>query len=81
MHGLNVIVTIVNNDDADTSTIIDNLMKMDGVVEAIELTGGFDIIVKVEAYSSSEMSKILEKIRATEGIKSADSHLMVGKRP
>lgn len=80
MGTLNVFVTIVGEEKAETNKLVEDLLRMDGVTEAFELSGGLDILLRVSSDSLSDMNRTMESIRAMEGVKSANTYLILGRK-
>jgi DNA-binding Lrp family transcriptional regulator len=80
MGTLNVFVTIVGEEKAETNKLVEELLGMEGVTEAFELSGGLDILLRVTSDSLSEMNRTMETIRAMDGVKSADTYLILGRK-
>jgi DNA-binding Lrp family transcriptional regulator len=78
--GLDAFVTIKSADGADMGALAQALLKIEGVGEAFELSGGLDILLRVKSDSASEIKAIMEKIKAVDGIKATNSYLIIGER-
>lgn len=78
--GLSVFIGIVSDEKVETGAIVDGLLSVGGVVEAFELTGSFDILLRAESGSVTELNKIVEGVRATEGVTSTQTYLILGHR-
>ena len=80
MDGLNVLVTIRNKEDAEIEKVVDALLKIDGVEQAYELTGGLDIMLRLKSDSASKGREMMEKIKSTDGVECTNSYLIIGER-
>jgi DNA-binding Lrp family transcriptional regulator len=80
-NGLSVFIGIVSDEKVETGAIVESLLAVEGVVEAFELTGSFDILLRAESPSVTELNKIVEGVRATEGVTSTQTYLILGRRP
>jgi DNA-binding Lrp family transcriptional regulator len=78
--GLSVFIGIVSDEKVETGAIVDGLLSVEGVVEAFELTGSFDILLRAESPSVTELNKIVEGVRATEGVTSTQTYLILGRK-
>lgn len=62
---------LVNCDNSDAEHVIEQLKKIDSVIEADGVFGTYDIIVKVEVDDKNAFSKILStQIRTIDKLKS-----------
>jgi len=62
----------------ETKRIIEKLKKMDEEVSPIlEVTGKFDIICNVKADNAKELNKLLDRIRAIDGVIETESFTIV----
>jgi DNA-binding Lrp family transcriptional regulator len=80
-NGLSVFIGIVSDEKVETGAIVEKLLAVEGVVEAFELTGSFDILLRAESGSVSELNAIVEGVRATEGVTSTQTYLILGRKP
>ncbi|HSB46563.1 MAG TPA: Lrp/AsnC ligand binding domain-containing protein [Candidatus Bilamarchaeum sp.] len=72
-------VGITGTDEKQVSAVAGRLASIEGVDEAIELAGPLDLMLRVSSDSASGMSRIMERIKATEGVMSATSYLVIGE--
>lgn len=71
----------INMDSKKRDTVIDELFKIDGVREIAEVTGRFDILVTLFAYSLDQMHKLVsEKIGKIDGVLSSESFIEMKTR-
>jgi DNA-binding Lrp family transcriptional regulator len=80
MDGLNVLVTIKNQQDADLEKVVESLLEIDGVEHAYELSGGLDIMLRLKSDSASDAKGIMESINAVSGVETTNSYLIIGER-
>lgn len=59
------------------SKVSSQIMRMEGVKEAYEVTGDIDIIAKVSAQNIDELSRIIFKIREIEGVQGTDTRIIL----
>jgi hypothetical protein len=79
--GLSVFIGIISDEKVETGAVVDNLLGVEGVVEAFELTGSFDILLRAESASVTGLNGVVEGVRATEGVTSTQTYLILGRRP
>ena len=77
---MKVFIALKTDDEADISFLAGRLLELDGVEEAFELSGGLDIMLRVSSDSVSAMKQIIGRIKATQGVKSTSSYLIIGER-
>lgn len=70
----------IKSEGEDVGELAGRLLRIDGVGEAYELSGTLDIMLSVRSESASGVSSIMERIKATPGVKAATSHLIIGER-
>ncbi len=59
-------------------SVVGNLNKIEEVKESFAVTGGIDIIVKVEGQDVETIAKtILAKIHSIEGVSRTETHIVV----
>ncbi len=74
-------LTGINMDTKKRDHIINELFKIEGVMEIAEVTGRFDILVTMYSKSLSQMHKMVsEKIGRIEGIQSSESFIEMKSR-
>ncbi|MBS7634758.1 Lrp/AsnC ligand binding domain-containing protein [Candidatus Bathyarchaeota archaeon] len=59
------------------SKVSSQIMKIEGVKEAYEVTGDIDIIAKVSAQNIDELSRIIFKIREISGVQGTDTRIIL----
>ncbi|HLD59825.1 MAG TPA: Lrp/AsnC ligand binding domain-containing protein [Candidatus Bilamarchaeaceae archaeon] len=79
-NGLSVFIGVMSDEKTTTGTIVDRLFEIKGVSEAFELTGSLDILVKAKSDSVTNLNKIVEQVRATDGVKSTSTYLILEER-
>lgn len=79
-NGLNVFIGIESNEKMLTSSIVERLLQIDGVNETYELTGSFDILIKASSGSVTDLNGIVEKVRATEGVVTTSTYLILEEK-
>lgn len=58
--------------------VVNELKKIDGVKESYPVTGGIDIITKIEGLNVETIAKIiLAKIHNIEGVSKTETHIVV----
>lgn len=70
----------IKSEGEDIGELVQRLLGIEGVGEAYELSGTLDIMLRVDSGSASGVSSIMERIKATPGVKAATSHLVIGER-
>lgn len=76
---MKVIIALRADDEADIPALALSLREMKAVEEALELSGGLDIMLKLRSDSVSELNALIERIKSTRGVKSAESYLVIGE--
>jgi 2-isopropylmalate synthase len=59
------------------SRVASQIVKIEGVEEAHEVTGDIDIIAKVSANNIDDLSKIIFKIREISGVQGTDTRIIL----
>lgn len=59
------------------SKVASQIVKIEGVEEAHEVTGDIDIIARVSARNIDELSKIVFKIREIDGVQGTDTRIVL----
>lgn len=59
------------------SKVSSQIMKIEGVKEAYEVTGDIDVIAKVSAQNVDELSRIIFKIREIDGVQGTDTRIIL----
>ncbi|MBS7654594.1 MAG: Lrp/AsnC ligand binding domain-containing protein [Candidatus Bathyarchaeia archaeon] len=59
------------------SKVSSQIMNIEGVKEAYEVTGDIDIIAKVSAQNIDELSRIIFKIREISGVQGTDTRIIL----
>lgn len=62
-----------------TSTIINNLKKINKINEIYEVSGECTIICKIEGLSLNEVNEIVEKIRIVDGVNDTETHIILNE--
>ncbi len=74
-------LTGINMDTKRRDHIIEELFKIDGVREVVEVTGRFDILVTMYSKSLDQMHKIVsERIGRIQGVQSSESFIEMKSR-
>ncbi|VVC03084.1 HTH-type transcriptional regulator LysM [Candidatus Burarchaeum australiense] len=76
-RGLNVFIGVVSEEKTPTSEIVRRIARVEGVNTVYELTGNFDIMVQASSHAASELNKIIERVRACEGVVSSTTYLVL----
>lgn len=77
---MDVLVMVKADEGKEPGRLLDELMGIPGVDGALELSGGFDMAIRIRSESLSESKATLEKIISAKGVKSAGSFLVIGER-
>ncbi|MEM2961310.1 MAG: Lrp/AsnC ligand binding domain-containing protein [Candidatus Bathyarchaeia archaeon] len=59
------------------SRVASQIIEIEGVEEAYEVTGDFDIIAKVSAHNMDELSRVIFKIREIDGVQGTDTRIVL----
>ena len=59
------------------SRVASQIVKIEGVEEAHEVTGDIDVIAKVSANNIDDLSKIIFKIREISGVQGTDTRIIL----
>ena len=76
-HGLQVFIGVVCEEKEPTAEVVQRILKVDGVRTAYELTGNFDVMVQAQSHSAGELNRVIENIRACEGVMSSTTYLVL----
>ncbi|BDB97848.1 homocitrate synthase [Saccharolobus caldissimus] len=76
---IEAIISVKCDSNVYTTSVTRRLSVISGVKEVMEISGDYDIIVKVEAKDSNELNQIIESIRAVKGVKSTLTSLVLKK--
>ena len=76
-EGISSIAMIRLVPQADIHQIYPKIMKINGVERIFEVTGDFDMIILIRTSDSKNLNKILDDIRATDGIVSTISYVVL----
>ncbi len=75
--GLSVFVGAVTDEKTATADVTKRVLKINGVERVYELTGDFDVLIFARSGSVNELNRIVEAIRATQGIISSTTYLVL----
>ncbi|MBS7639803.1 MAG: Lrp/AsnC ligand binding domain-containing protein [Candidatus Bathyarchaeia archaeon] len=59
------------------SRVASQIMKIEGVEEAYEVTGDIDVIAKISARNMDDLTKIIFRIREIEGVQGTDTRIVL----
>jgi DNA-binding Lrp family transcriptional regulator len=76
-HGLQVFIGVVCEEKEPTSEVVKRILEVEGVRTAYELTGNFDVMVQAQSHSAGELNKMIERLRACEGVESSTTYLVL----
>ena len=76
---IEAIISVKCDSNVYTTAVTRRLSVISGVKEVMEISGDYDIIVKVVARDSNELNHIIESIRAVKGVKSTLTSLVLKK--
>jgi len=76
-RGLDVFIGVVSEEKTPTSEVVKRIMRVEGVDSVYELTGNFDIFVRASSHSAGELNKVIERVRACEGVVSSTTYLVL----
>ncbi len=69
----------MNTQAGYVETVVNGLKEIEEVREVYSVTGGIDIIVKVEGQDVETIAKtILAKIHSIDGVSRTETHIVVG---
>ena len=78
---LKVFIGIVSEEKTPTTRIVDEIKTVHGVETVFELTGNLDLLVFAKSNSARELNLLIERIRATEGVVSTNTFLVLDEHP
>jgi len=78
-ENIQAIVSVKCDSNVYTTAVTRRLSVVQGVKEVMEISGDYDIIVKVEAKDTNELNQIIESIRSVKGVKSTLTSLVLKK--
>ncbi|AGE71238.1 2-isopropylmalate synthase [Sulfolobus acidocaldarius] len=73
------LISVKCDSNVYTTSVTRRIVLIEGVREVMEISGDYDILVKVEAKDSTELNQIIESIRAVKGVKSTLTSLILKK--
>jgi DNA-binding Lrp family transcriptional regulator len=60
---------LIQTEVGKASNVVDEIRKLDGIVEADDVTGPYDVIVKAQADTMDELGKmVVSQVQLVEGI-------------
>jgi DNA-binding Lrp family transcriptional regulator len=77
--GISVFIGAVTDEKVKTSVIIERLKKIGGIHDIYELTGSLDILIFATNDSLHEINKLVEDVRACEGVRTATTYIVLEK--
>lgn len=78
-ENIQAIVSVKCDSNVYTTSVTRRLSVVQGVKEVMEISGDYDIIVKVEAKDTNELNQIIESIRSVKGVRSTLTSLVLKK--
>ncbi|QGR19278.1 homocitrate synthase [Stygiolobus azoricus] len=78
-ENIQAIVSVKCDSNVYTTAVTRRLSVIQGVKEVMEISGDYDIIVKVEAKDTNELNQIIESIRSVKGVRSTLTSLVLKK--
>ena len=78
-ENIQAIVSVKCDSNVYTTAVTRRLSVVQGVKEVMEISGDYDIIVKVEAKDTNELNQIIESIRSVKGVRSTLTSLVLKK--
>ncbi|QGA54334.1 homocitrate synthase [Sulfolobus sp. E5-1-F] len=76
---IEALISVKCDSNVYTTSVTRRLSVINGVKEVMEISGDYDILVKVQAKDSNELNQIIESIRATKGVRSTLTSLVLKK--
>ncbi|TRM92485.1 homocitrate synthase, partial [Sulfolobus sp. A20-N-G8] len=76
---IEAMISVKCDSNVYTTAVTRRISVIHGVKEVMEISGDYDIIVKVEARDSNELNQIIESIRAVKGVRSTLTSLVLKK--
>lgn len=73
------VVSVKCDSNVYTSAVSRRLATINGVREVFEISGDYDIIVKVEARDTAQLNQVIEDIRSVKGVSSTLTSLVLKK--
>ncbi|MBP1357496.1 MAG: homocitrate synthase [Sulfolobus sp.] len=78
-EGVEAVISVACDSSIYTTTITRKIANIPGVIELMEISGDYDIIVKVKVKDVIELNRIIESIRSIKGVKSTLTSLVLKK--
>jgi Lrp/AsnC family transcriptional regulator of lysine biosynthesis len=75
--GISIIVGIVTDEKIPTGKTVERITGIGGIEAIYEVTGDFDVFALASSGSVNALNALLEKIRATEGVVSTMTYLVL----
>jgi len=75
--GLSVFIGAVTDEKLATGEVTKRILKIGGVERVYELTGDFDVLIFARSGSVTELNRIVEAIRAAQGVISSTTYLVL----
>lgn len=78
-ENIQAIISVKCDSNVYTTAVTRRLSVIQGVKEVMEISGDYDILVKVEAKDTNELNQIIESIRSVKGVRSTLTSLVLKK--
>jgi DNA-binding Lrp family transcriptional regulator len=79
--GISVFIGAVTDEKVKTAQIVKRIAALGGVRAVHEITGTMDILIEAQSDSLSQINRIVEEVRAADGVKSATTYLVLDTTP
>ena len=77
--GISVFIGAVTDEKVKTAAVVEKLRKIAGVTTIYELTGTLDLLIYAQNDSLHEVNKVVEAVRACEGVREATTYIILEK--
>ncbi|WP_369611675.1 homocitrate synthase [Sulfurisphaera javensis] len=78
-ENIEALISVKCDSNVYTTAVTRRLAVIPGVKEVMEISGDYDVLVKVEAKDTNELNQIIENIRAVKGVNSTLTSLVLKK--
>jgi len=78
-ENIQALISVKCDSNVYTTSVTRRISVIQGVKEVMEISGDYDILVRVEAKDTNELNQIIENIRSVKGVRSTLTSLVLKK--